>query len=218
MMPGQFHRAQLSMAHLFASKNKYKRKFRFEWTGFTLAAVEGKKPKDQDHHHGLSQGNPLSPLLFILVMDIINLVLAKVTKVGLLQPLSPRLWASGSMYSDEVVLCLSPVMKELEAIQEIINWFGAISGLKTKINKCSAKPSLHSSGGHWYNKKYYAMSYCWNSMHLPRPTTFSQEAYLGCSPIPCQQGADQLPIGRMLRSTPLVMLFSQPYLPIIWWL
>jgi len=84
-------------------------------------------------------------------MHIINLVLAKVAEAGLLQPLSPRLWASGSMYSDEVVLCLSPVMKELEAIQEIINWFGAISGLQTKINKCSAKPSLHSSGGHWYN-------------------------------------------------------------------
>jgi hypothetical protein len=32
------------MAHVFTSKNKYKRKFRFEWTGFTLAA-EGKKPK-----------------------------------------------------------------------------------------------------------------------------------------------------------------------------
>jgi hypothetical protein len=46
------------------------------------------------------------------------------------------------MYPEEVVLCFSPVMKELEAIQEIINWLGAISGLKTKINRCSANPSL----------------------------------------------------------------------------
>jgi hypothetical protein len=81
----------LSMAHVSTSKNKYKRKFRFQWTGFILAAVEGKKPKDQDHHHDLSQGDPLSPLLFILVMDIINLALAKVAEAGLLQPLSPRL-------------------------------------------------------------------------------------------------------------------------------
>jgi len=80
------------MAHVFASKNKYKRIFRFEWTGCTLAAVEGKKPKVQDHHHGLSQGDPLSPLFFILVMDVISLVLAKVAEAGgLLQPLSPVL-------------------------------------------------------------------------------------------------------------------------------
>lgn len=81
----------LSMAHVFTSKNKYQRIFKFEWTWFTLAAVEGNKPKDQDHHHDLSQGDPLSPLIFILVMDIISLVLAKVTEAGLLQPLSPRL-------------------------------------------------------------------------------------------------------------------------------
>jgi len=30
----------------FASTNKYKGIFRFEYTGFTLAAVDGKKPKD----------------------------------------------------------------------------------------------------------------------------------------------------------------------------
>lgn len=44
------------------------------------------------------------------------------------------------MYADDVVLFLRPVSEELDAVQEILNRFGAISGLKTNINKCSGTP------------------------------------------------------------------------------
>lgn len=67
------------------------------------------------HERGLRQGDPLFPMLFILVMDVLNSCFVKTTEVGLLQPLShcnpsQRI----SIYADDVVLFLKPVAEELE--------------------------------------------------------------------------------------------------------
>jgi hypothetical protein len=57
------------------------------------------------HQRGLRQGGSLSPMLFILVMDVLNSMVSRASEQGLLQWLMER--GNGqrlSLYADEVVL------------------------------------------------------------------------------------------------------------------
>jgi hypothetical protein len=42
------------------------------------------------HRQGLRQGHPLSPMPFILVMDVLGHMVSKVAEEGMLQPLARR--------------------------------------------------------------------------------------------------------------------------------
>jgi len=62
-----------------------------------------------EHRRGLRQGDPLSPVLFILVMDVLYHMVKKASEEGLLQPLSRRaLQHRISLYADDVVIFLQP--------------------------------------------------------------------------------------------------------------
>ena len=93
------------------------------------------------HRRGLRQGDPLSPMLFILVMEVLNAMLRKASDSGGFLPLNDRaLRHRASLYADDLVLFLSPVRQDLEFIQGILSVFGAASGLRTNFAKCSITP------------------------------------------------------------------------------
>ena len=54
----------------------------------THVLVNGQPGDVLRHQRGLWQGDPLSPMLFILVMDVLNSMFTKACALGLLQPLS----------------------------------------------------------------------------------------------------------------------------------
>jgi hypothetical protein len=93
------------------------------------------------HQRGLRQGDPLSPMLFIMVMDVLNSLVSKASERGLLQPILRR--GNGqrlSLYVDDVVMFLQPHRNELLLIKEILRIFGAASVLVTNIRKSSVTP------------------------------------------------------------------------------
>lgn len=93
------------------------------------------------HQWGLRQGDPLSPMLFIITMDVLNSVFVKAGKEGLLQPLSNRVSDQRlSIYADDVALFIKPVEEELLLTKEILDIFGKASGLVTNFNKSSIIP------------------------------------------------------------------------------
>jgi hypothetical protein len=57
------------------------------------------------HRRGLRQGGPLSPMLFVLVMDVLNTMVQRASDEGILQPLSSRfLHHRISLYADDAVV------------------------------------------------------------------------------------------------------------------
>jgi hypothetical protein len=93
------------------------------------------------HHRGLRQSDPLSPMLFILVMDVLGHMISKAADEGLLQPLSRwSLKHRVSMYADDVVLLVHPDTKDIEVTMNILNLFGEAMGLNTNLQKSNVMP------------------------------------------------------------------------------
>jgi hypothetical protein len=91
------------------------------------------------HHRGLRQGDPLSPYLFILAIDTLQHILQKATQEGLLSPLRDRATRLClSLYADVVVVFVNPDRNDVDIIMNIMQRFGATTGLK--INKSAVAP------------------------------------------------------------------------------
>jgi len=93
------------------------------------------------HGRGLRQGDPLSPLLFILAIDPLQRLLHLATEAGILSRISrdcTRLRVS--MYADDAVIFLKPVKEEVMALNHLLQLFGEVTGLKTNVQKSSIVP------------------------------------------------------------------------------
>jgi hypothetical protein len=88
------------------------------------------------HTRGLQQGDPLSPMLFVLAMDPLHCLIELAANRGLLHPILPRAARLRcSLYGDDAALFANPTRTELRFITEILNLFGNCSGLKVNLNK-----------------------------------------------------------------------------------
>jgi len=91
------------------------------------------------HQRGLWQGDPLSPMLFILVMDVLNSLFMKAEAEGLLLPLhstGQRL----SLYADDVALFIRSEEDDLQITKNILQVFEKASGLRTNLQKSCVIP------------------------------------------------------------------------------
>ena len=108
-------------------------------TATTRVSVNGVPGKRIEHARGLRQGDPLSPQLFVLAMEIATLLFKKASEAGLLAPIAncgptQRL----SVYADDVVLFIKPMVPDLMITREILSMFGEALGLRINYSKSSA--------------------------------------------------------------------------------
>jgi hypothetical protein len=93
------------------------------------------------HQRGLCQGDPLSPMLFILVMDVLSRLIEKASEDGFLQLLSSRqLRHRISLYVDDVVMFLKPNAADITLVLDMLRLFRKASGLHTNVQKNSVLP------------------------------------------------------------------------------
>lgn len=107
----------------------------------TQVLVNGQPGKEIRHQRGLRQGDPLSPMLFILVMDVLNSMFTKDSALGLLHPLANRNAEQRiSLYADGVTLFIRPSEEEMNLTMRILEKFGEATGLFTNLQKSCAIP------------------------------------------------------------------------------
>jgi mannosylglycoprotein endo-beta-mannosidase len=93
------------------------------------------------HGRGLRQGDPLSPLLFILAIDPLHRILQVATEKGLLSELYGRAARFRvSMYADDAILFIKPTSQDADNLKRILTHFGEATGLQTNIPKSSVTP------------------------------------------------------------------------------
>jgi hypothetical protein len=87
------------------------------------------------------QGDPLSPMLFILAFDPLQRILDLASEHGVLTPL-PLAAAKlrTSLYADDAAIFINPTRNDLQAVKQILNAFGAAMGLTTNFEKSSIHP------------------------------------------------------------------------------
>ena len=92
------------------------------------------------HARGLRQGDPLSPLLFVLVMEALNAMFRAADRGGLLTCLDDKAKVRSFFYADDVVIFLSPKQQDLVLARGILEIFGQATGLRINDNKCLISP------------------------------------------------------------------------------
>lgn len=117
-------------------------------TSSTQVLLNEKLGESIKHRRGLRQGDPLSPMLFILVMDVLSSLVSKASEAGLLQLLASRaIQHQISLYADDVVFFLRPEAADINITMDILQLFGEALGLNTNVQRSSVFP-IHCDQNH----------------------------------------------------------------------
>jgi mannosylglycoprotein endo-beta-mannosidase len=93
------------------------------------------------HRRGLRQGNPVSPMLFLLCMEVLNAALRRAEALGVLSSLPCQgVRFRSSMYADDVVIFVAPEARDLSFLRLLLESFGGATGPRTNLDKCSISP------------------------------------------------------------------------------
>ena len=108
-------------------------------TASTKILVNGIPGRKIMHVRGLCQGDPISPQLFVLGMEVFSLLVRRAVEEELLDPIGRCTPVQRvSIYADDVVMFLKPSVQDLVTVRGLLRLFGEASGLRVNCQKSSA--------------------------------------------------------------------------------
>jgi hypothetical protein len=121
--------------------------FSAEWCSLIHSFVEGGsvaiKVNDEVGHYfqskkGLRQGDPLSPILFNIVADMLAVMINRAKLDGLIEGVVPHLVDDGLsilQYADGTILFMEHDLEKAKNLKLILSAFEKLSGLKINFHK-----------------------------------------------------------------------------------
>ncbi|WVZ55635.1 LOW QUALITY PROTEIN: hypothetical protein U9M48_006273, partial [Paspalum notatum var. saurae] len=110
-------------------------------TANSAVLLNGDRGDYFQHGRGLRQGDPLSPLLFIIAIDPLQKLFSLAAEQGFLTPVHHRAARLRvSLYADDAAIFLNPNRNEVMATHQILSAFSKASGLTTNLSKCAVYP------------------------------------------------------------------------------
>nr|GEZ00030.1 RNA-directed DNA polymerase, eukaryota, reverse transcriptase zinc-binding domain protein [Tanacetum cinerariifolium] len=99
--------------------------------------VNGSPTKEFQFHKGLKQGDPLSPFLFILVMESLHVSFQRVVDVCLFKGIkvASSLYISHLFYADDAIFMGQWNQSNIDTITRVLEVFHRASGLSINMNK-----------------------------------------------------------------------------------
>lgn len=111
-------------------------------TTSTKVLLNGRPGKRITRARGLRQGDPLSPMLFVIVMVALNYLIREADRRGAMSPLPGHaITHRASLYADDLVVLVIPEPEDLNCLQQVLQLFAGASGLVTNIDKCVVTPN-----------------------------------------------------------------------------
>lgn len=122
------HRFRNWLCSLFATTN-------------SKVLLNGRPGKSFGHCRGLRQGDPLSPMLFILPIDPLQKFLMRAAEAVLLMPIKAKNGVHRiSLYADDAAIFANPNIDEMCTIARVLKVFGDASGLLVNLEKTEIFP------------------------------------------------------------------------------
>ncbi|GJV46735.1 putative RNA-directed DNA polymerase, eukaryota, reverse transcriptase zinc-binding domain protein, partial [Tanacetum coccineum] len=106
----------------------------------TSILINGSPTSEFNVRRGLRQGDPLSPFLFIIIMEGLHVALTDSVRSGLIRGInfgSPDLNLSHLFFADDVIITTDWNVHDLDNVIRIFQVFFLASGLKINIHKSS---------------------------------------------------------------------------------
>ena len=107
-------------------------------TSHTAVLVNGCPSPWINCKRGLRQGDPLSPYLFLLIADVLQVLIKKDGSVK--HPLDPRQPCPILQYADDTLLLLRGDLAEVQQLKLLLDQFALATGLHINFHKSTAVP------------------------------------------------------------------------------
>jgi hypothetical protein len=112
----------------------------------TKVLVNGRPGWRICHARSLRQGDPLSLLLFVIVMDVLNALISEADRCRELSLLpGAAIKHRAFVFTDDLVVFLAPSVQDFTCVRQMLELFAGASGLSTNLDKCTVTP-IHYLG------------------------------------------------------------------------